>query len=82
MGFSGGEKKRIMLLRLILTQPKFAILDEPDSGADANVQKQIADTINKMKDTTFLFISHQDAFSSSINITETTTLKDGEIVIE
>lgn len=82
VGFSGGEKKRIMLLRLILTQPKFAILDEPDSGADANVQKQIADTINKMKDTTFLFISHQDAFSSSINITETTTLKDGEIVIE
>ena len=82
VGFSGGEKRRIMLLRLILTQPKFAILDEPDSGADANVQKQIADTINKMKDTTFLFISHQDAFSSSINITETTTLKDGEIVIE
>lgn len=82
VGFSGGEKKRIMLLRLILTQPKFAILDEPDSGADANVQKQIADTINKMKDTTFLFISHQDAFSSSINITETTTLKDGEIVIK
>lgn len=82
VGFSGGEKKRIMLLRLILTQPKFAILDEPDSGADANVQKQIADTINKMKATTFLFISHQDAFSSSINITETTTLKDGEIVIE
>ncbi len=82
VGFSGGEKKRVMLLRLILTQPKFAILDEPDSGADANVQKQIADTINKMKETTFLFISHQDAFSSSINITETTTLKDGEIVIE
>lgn len=82
VGFSGGEKKRVMLLRLILTQPKFAILDEPDSGADANVQKQIADTINKMKGTTFLFISHQDAFSSSINITETTTLKDGEIVIE
>ena len=81
VGFSGGERKRIMLLRLLLTQPKFAILDEPDSGADKNVQKQIIDTINKMPDTTFLFISHQDSFSSAINITQTTTLFDGKIVI-
>ena len=82
VGFSGGERKRIMLLRLILTQPKLAILDEPDSGADKEVQKQIIDTINKMKNTTFLFISHQDNFSSAIKITETTTLSDGKIVIK
>lgn len=82
VGFSGGERKRIMLLRLILTQPKLAILDEPDSGADMDVQQQIIDTINNMPDTTFLFISHQDKFSASINITKTTTLSNGEIVIE
>ena len=82
VGFSGGERKRIMLLRLILTQPKLAILDEPDSGADKEVQKQIIDTINKMKNTTFLFISHQDNFSSAIKITETTTLSGGKIVIQ
>ncbi len=82
VGFSGGERKRIMLLRLMLTQPKFAILDEPDSGADKNVQKQIIDTINKMPNTTFLFISHQDNFSSAINITQTTTLFDGKIMID
>ena len=82
VGFSGGERKRIMLLRLLLTQPKLAILDEPDSGADKSVQKQIIDTINSMPDTTFLFISHQDTFSSAINITETTTLSDGKIVIK
>ena len=82
VGFSGGERKRIMLLRLILTNPKLAILDEPDSGADADVQKQIIDTINDMPNTTFLFISHQDKFSSSINITQTTTLFDGEIVVK
>lgn len=82
VGFSGGEKKRLMLLRLVLLQPKFAILDEPDSGADKDVQKQIIDVINKMKKTTFLFISHQDNFSSAIKITETTTLSDGEIVIK
>lgn len=82
VGFSGGERKRIMLLRLVLTQPKLAILDEPDSGADMDVQQQIIDTINAMPNTTFLFISHQDKFSSSINITQTTTLSNGEIVIE
>ncbi len=82
VGFSGGERKRIMLLRLLLTQPKFAMLDEPDSGADKDVQKQIIETINKMKDTTFLFVSHQDSFAKNIDITETTTLDNGEIVIK
>lgn len=82
VGFSGGERKRIMLLRLILTQPKLAILDEPDSGADKNVQNQIIDTINKMKNTTFLFISHQDSFSSAIKISSTTTLSNGKIMIQ
>jgi Fe-S cluster assembly ATP-binding protein len=82
VGFSGGERKRIMLLRLVLTQPKLAILDEPDSGADKEVQQQIIDTINNMPNTAFLFISHQDAFASKINITETTTLDNGKIVIE
>lgn len=82
VGFSGGERKRIMLLRLLLTEPKLAILDEPDSGADKDVQQQIVDTINKMENTTFLFISHQDAFSDKIKISHTTTLDNGEIVIE
>ena len=82
VGFSGGERKRIMLLRLILTQPKLAILDEPDSGADIDTKHQIINTINSMPQTTFLFISHQDDFSSKIKITETTTLDNGEIVIK
>ena len=82
VGFSGGERKRIMLLRLILTNPKLAILDEPDSGADADVQQQIIDVINNMPNTTFLFISHQNGFSSKIDVSETTTLNDGRIVIE
>jgi Fe-S cluster assembly ATP-binding protein len=82
VGFSGGERKRIMLLRLILTEPKLAILDEPDSGADKDVQQQIINTINDMPNTTFLFISHQDNFTSKINVTKTTTLDNGQIVIQ
>ena len=82
VGFSGGERKRIMLLRLIMTKPKLAILDEPDSGADATVRAQIADTINSMPHTTFIFISHQPDFTSRVNPTNTTTLSGGKIVIE
>ena len=82
VGFSGGERKRIMLLRLILIQPKLAILDEPDSGADKSTQQLIIDTINKMQHSTFLFISHQDTFSSAVKITQTTTLSDGKIVVQ
>jgi len=82
VGFSGGERKRIMLLRLMLTQPKLAMLDEPDSGTDKDVQKQIIETMNNMRNTTFLFVSHQDNFSNAINITQTTALDNGKIVIE
>ncbi len=82
VGFSGGERKRLMLLRLVLTAPALAILDEPDSGADASVQQQIVDTINSMPDTTFLFTSHQSHFKDLIAPTAITTLSDGHIVIE
>ena len=82
VGFSGGERKRIMLLRLLLTNPKLAILDEPDSGADATTQTQIADVIKSMPDTTFIFISHQEKFTDLISPTHTTTLSNGKIVIE
>lgn len=79
VGFSGGERKRLMLLQLIMTRPKLAILDEPDSGADADTQKQIADTIASMQDTTFLFISHQSQFTKMVQPTAETKIKNGKI---
>lgn len=82
VGFSGGERKRLMLMRLVMTEPKFAILDEPDSGADTTVQQQIADTIHEMENTTFLFISHQKNFTDLVQPTDTTILSDGKIVIK
>lgn len=82
VGFSGGERKRLMLLRLVMTSPRMAILDEPDSGADAATRKLIADTVLNMPQTTFLFISHQDAFTTLMSPTQTTTLSHGNIVIE
>ena len=80
VGFSGGERKRLMLLQLVMTKPKFAILDQPDSGADSDTQQQIADTIATMSDTTFLFVSHQPQFTKMINPTKETKIKNGKII--
>lgn len=44
-GFSGGEKKRLELLQLLVLQPKVAILDEIDSGLDVDALKVVADGI-------------------------------------
>lgn len=44
-GFSGGEKKKSEILQLSVLQPKFAILDEPDSGLDIDALKYIASAI-------------------------------------
>ncbi len=82
VGFSGGERKKLMLLRLILTAPQLAILDEPDSGADEALQQQIVDTINQMPNTTFLFTSHQEHFKNLISPTDITTLSNGHVVIK
>lgn len=82
VGFSGGERKRLMLLQLVMANPRLAILDEPDSGADTETKLLIIDTINSMPDTTFLIISHQPDFTSKITPTQITTLSSGKIVIK
>ena len=82
VGFSGGERKRMMLLRLVMTKPRLAILDEPDSGADAATQQLIAKTIKQMPNTTFLIISHQPAFTEMIMPTGETKLSHGSVVTE
>jgi Fe-S cluster assembly ATP-binding protein len=50
-GFSGGEKKRHEILQLALLKPKFAILDETDSGLDIDALRVVADGINQVRET-------------------------------
>lgn len=47
-GFSGGEKKKAEILQLAMLKPKFAVLDEPDSGLDVDALRYIAKTINDL----------------------------------
>lgn len=82
VGFSGGERKKLMFLRLLMANPKLAILDEPDSGADAATQKLFAEVIHEMSGTTFLFISHQEKFTQLVSPTAITSLSSGKIVIQ
>ena len=79
VGFSGGEKKRLMFLHLLLLRPKFAILDEPDSGADKSAIKKFGEIIDGMKGTTFLVVSHLGAFFEQ---TAEISLQDGKIIVE
>src|SRR5210317_973820 len=48
-GFSGGEKKRNEIFQLAMLEPKFAILDETDSGLDIDALKVVANGVNKLK---------------------------------
>jgi len=60
-GFSGGEKKRHEILQLELLAPKFAILDETDSGLDVDALRIVADGVNRAKAATglgILLITH------------------------
>lgn len=49
-GFSGGEKKRHEVLQLGLLRPKFAILDETDSGLDVDALRVVSEGINRYRD--------------------------------
>ncbi|HDC9397500.1 TPA: Fe-S cluster assembly ATPase SufC [Staphylococcus aureus] len=59
-GFSGGEKKRNEILQLMMLEPKFAILDEIDSGLDIDALKVVSKGINQMRGENFgaLMITH------------------------
>ncbi|KRM90828.1 Fe-S cluster assembly ATPase SufC [Liquorilactobacillus cacaonum] len=59
-GFSGGEKKRNEILQLMMIKPKFAILDEIDSGLDIDALKVVSRGVNKMRGPEFgsLIITH------------------------
>lgn len=60
VGFSGGEKKRNEVLQLTMLAPKFAVLDETDSGLDIDALKTVAEGVNSLRgaERGFLVITH------------------------
>jgi len=60
-GFSGGEKKRFEILQMELLRPRFAVLDETDSGLDVDALRIVSEGVNRLHDDSeagFLLITH------------------------
>lgn len=60
VGFSGGEKKRLEMLQMLLLQPQLGVLDETDSGLDIDALKIVAQGVNSLRSSerSFLIITH------------------------
>ncbi|MCR4658387.1 MAG: Fe-S cluster assembly ATPase SufC [Lachnospiraceae bacterium] len=83
VGFSGGEKKKAEILQLLMLKPKFAILDETDSGLDVDAVRTVSEGIReyqKQKDGALLIITHSTKILESLNVDRTHILVKGRIV--
>ncbi|PCF81070.1 Fe-S cluster assembly ATPase SufC [Staphylococcus intermedius] len=81
-GFSGGEKKRNEILQLMMLQPKFAILDEIDSGLDIDALKIVSKGINEMRGEEFgsLIITHYQRLLNYITPDHVHVMYNGIVV--
>lgn len=81
-GFSGGEKKRTEILQMAVLNPKYAILDEIDSGLDIDALKVVAKGINTLaeQDQGLLMITHYQRILDHVEPDHVHVMVDGEIV--
>ncbi len=83
VGFSGGEKKKSEILQLLMMNPRFAILDETDSGLDVDAVKTVSEGIReyqKREDGALLIITHNAKILESLHVDYTHVLVKGRIV--
>jgi len=81
-GFSGGEKKRLEMLQMMVLQPALAILDETDSGLDIDALRIIAEGINAARspEHTILLITHYQRILNYVTPDVVNVLIKGKIV--
>ncbi|GAA1473268.1 Fe-S cluster assembly ATPase SufC [Corynebacterium felinum] len=82
-GFSGGEKKRHEVLQLDLLKPKFAIMDETDSGLDVDALRIVSEGINRYQEETnggILMITHYKRILNYVKPDYVHVFADGKIV--
>lgn len=68
-GFSGGEKKRMEVLQMLMMKPRFAVLDETDSGLDIDALKVVSRGVNRLRGPEFgaLIITHYQRILNHIH---------------
>ena len=87
-GFSGGEKKRLEMLQLAVLAPKYAVLDETDSGLDVDALRAVGESVNALrkseegKETGFLIITHYPRILQHVEPDVVHVMIDGRIVKE
>ena len=82
-GFSGGEKKRHEILQLDLLDPKFAILDETDSGLDVDALRVVSEGVNRYTgkgDKGVLLITHYTRILNHISPDHVHVFANGKVV--
>jgi Fe-S cluster assembly ATP-binding protein len=82
VGFSGGEKKRLEILQMMVLEPRFAILDETDSGLDIDALRIVSEGVNALRapDRAMLVITHYQRLLDHIRPDRVHVLVDGRIV--
>ena len=82
VGFSGGEKKRLEIFQMMMLEPRFAILDETDSGLDIDALKTVAAGVNALRapDRAMLVITHYQRLLDHIKPDKVHVLAGGKIV--
>jgi Fe-S cluster assembly ATP-binding protein len=82
VGFSGGEKKRNEAFQLGMLEPKFALLDETDSGLDIDALRIVSDGINRFRrpDRAVLLITHYQRLLDHVRPDSVHVLAGGRIV--
>lgn len=82
-GFSGGERKRNEILQLKVLKPKFAILDEIDSGLDVDALKIVGSNVSDLVNDKFgcILITHYQRILDYIKPTNVHIMIDGKIVL-
>lgn len=84
-GFSGGEKKRLEMLQMAVLAPKYAILDETDSGLDVDALKDVGESVKALRAsaegsrTGFLIITHYPRILQHITPDVVHVMIDGRI---
>jgi len=84
-GFSGGERKRHEILQLELLKPKFAVLDETDSGLDVDALRTVCEGINRVRangETGLLLITHTTRLLKQVPVSHVHVFGNGRIVAE
>ena len=85
VGFSGGEKKKLEMLQLLLLKPKLAVLDETDSGLDVDALGVVSRGIQEYRKTcdgTLIIITHNTRILEHVDVDRVHVMVKGHLVHE